>query len=330
MKKNLLPNNGVPMFAFPAQDLPGKGVIMMDSFYFNATFKAAGKQMGVQWHQQTNVTPMGPCVMAEFAISDATEHTYSPHAVVVPYGEAAGAAEDKFYVFSPLGVVEGDETQMTAKLSEGDCAMDLTFKINPQVIYNGSMGMIRFLGTDSYEFGYPNMDINGVVTYKGKEYKIENEKAWFDRQWSFEPNGIESIVPMPGMALLSWMWIGMNLTEDGSESVSLWDAYGAKGKNCFATIVTADGTNRNYLMDVEYDNLWVSEKTGNTYPKTTKISIPDADLFFTCTSLIDDPESASDFVSGCQDVVKVIGTYKGQPIERIVGQEIVSNLCGEA
>ena len=330
MRKDLMPNNGVPMFVDPAVDLYGKGAIMMDSFYFNAGFVIDGKPMGLQWHHQTNATPMGPVIMSEFAISDGEERAYSAHGDVVPMGPEAGAAEDRFYVYSKFGVVEGDSKQFTAKLQDGDCGMNLTFTVGPQTLYNGTMGMIRFIGTDSYEFGYPNMDMNGTLTFKGKEYKIENQKAWFDRQWSFEPNGIEAVIPIPGQTLLSWMWMGMILSDDGSESISLWDANGAKGKNRFATIVYPDGTNRNYLMDIEYSDLWVSEKTGNTYPRTTKISVPDADLSFTCTSLIDDPESASAMVSGCQDLVKAVGTYKGQAFERIVGMEIVSDICGDS
>lgn len=329
MRKDLLANNGIPMFAYPQEDLFGKGAIMMDSYYFNAGFTIEGKPMGIQWHYQTNITPMGPVVTSEFAISDGEAHEYSAHADMTPLGEAAFAAEDRFYVKSKLGVVEGDARKFTANLSDGDCGMNLTFEVGPQTLYNGTMGMIRFLGTDSYEFGYPNMDMNGIVIFKGKEYKIKNKKAWFDRQWSFQPNGKESIVPIPGQTLLSWMWMGMILKDDGSESISLWDANGARGKNRFATIVYADGTNRNYLMDVTYDNLWVSEKTGNTYPKVAKISVPDADLEFTTTSLIDDPESASDMVSGCQDLVKAEGTYKGEAFERIVGMEIVSDICGD-
>lgn len=329
MRKNLLPNNGVPMFADPVVDLPGKGSIMMDSFYFNSAFELDGQILGVQWHQQTMKTPLGAFVMAEFAVSDGTAHDYSPHATVVRYGKKAGADRDKLRVFSPLGIVEGNEKAFTAKLSDGDCSVDLTFEIQPQVLYNGTMGMIRFLGTDSYEFAYPNMNMSGTIRFRGKEYIVRDQKAWFDRQWSFEPKGDESVVPMGGKKLLSWLWIGMNLTDDGTESVSLWDAYGARGKNSFATIVTADGINTNYLMDITYEDLWTSQKTGNTYPRAVKVAIPEADLFFVCKSLIDNPESVSKMVSGCQDIVSVTGTYRGKELHRVVGMEIVSDLCGE-
>lgn len=329
MGKISLKNNGLPMFAYPESDLNGKGAIMMDSFYFNSAFEVDGKILGIQWHQQTNVLPNGKSVSVEFDVMDGNERTYSPHAGVYPFGNEAGADKDKFRVFSPLGTVEGDSKRMTAELKDGNTSMSLVFENESQVLYNGTMGMIRFLGTDSYEFAYPNMNVSGKVVYNGKKYIIKNKKAWFDRQWSFEPNGIESVVAVPGMAKLSWLWMGVNLCDDGSESISLWDAYGAKGRNCFATIAYKNGTNINYLMDVEYSGLWTSEKTGNTYPAAVKISVPEADLFMTCTKMIDDPEAASDFVSGCQGLVKVEGKYKGRDFTRYAVQEIVGNLCGE-
>lgn len=328
MSRNSMKNNGLPMFADPVKDLNGKGAIMMDSYYFNAAFEAEGKILGIQWHQQTNDTPAGKNVSVEFDIMDGSEHSYSPHATLLPLGKDAGADEKSLRVFSPLGVVQGDSHRMSAKLRDGDDGMDLVFDIQPQILYNGAMGMIRFLGTDSYEFAYPNMVMNGTVTYKGKVYTVKDQKAWFDRQWSFKPNGIESIVAAPGVTQLSWLWTGMNLSDDGTESISLWDAYGAKGKNSFATIVYPDGTNINYLMDIDYGDLWVSEKSGNTYPRTVRISVPKAGLTMTCRAMIDDPEAVSPLVSGCQGLVEVTGTYKGKEFRRYTIQEIVGNLCG--
>lgn len=329
MRKNLLPNNGLPMFAHPETDLFAHENPMMDSWYVNAGLEIDGEILGIQWHQQSQQTPMGEFCMAEFAISNGKTHEYFPYGSMVPVSEVAGADKDKLNVFSPLGVLSGDSNEMELHIASEDVKLDITLKNNGQILYNGTMGMIMFLGTDSYQFSYPNLDMNGTLVIGDKEYKIENQKAWFDRQWSFTPIPGESVIPIPGNKVLSWMWIGMNLTEDGTESVSLWDAYGKNGKNAFATICYEDGKNVNYLMDVEYDDIWKSEKSGKYYPRTLRVNIPEAELSFTTESLIEDPESVHEMISGCQDLVRIRGTYRRKQIERVIGLEIVGDLCGE-
>lgn len=330
MRKNFLPNNGLPLFVDIENDLTAKEETLFDSWYVNSAIQCDGECFGIQWHHQSQQCgPAGTMVMAEFAIMNGTTHEYIPNAVTLPISENNGADRDKLNVYSPLGTLTGDRNKMYLKLNADNCALDVELVVNPEILINGTTGLLHFIGSDSYEFSYPNMDMNGTLTINGKTYEIKNQKAWFDRQWAFNSIDTESVLPIPGRKQLSWFWLGLNLNSEGTESISLWDAYGAKGRNAFATISTKDGRQKNVLADITYDDIWQSKTSGRHYPKKIFISIPEEDIKLELQSIIDNPESASDEISGCQDLCEVSGSYKGKDIKKLTVLEIVGDLCGE-
>lgn len=330
MRKNLLPNNGVPLFIDDAEDLTAKKDVLFDSWYVKAEVETDGGHIGIQWHHQTqNVAPGQDIVVAEFAIMNGTTHEYLPFGAGGPVSEENGASAEELKVVSSLGIFTGNKNKMELHLASDTASLDVEMVSCGELLTNGTTGLLHFIGSDSYEYSYPNMDMNGTLKIREKTYEIKNAKAWFDRQWATMRIDTESILEIPGKKHLSWLWLGMPLTEDGSENISLWDAYGAKGRNAFATIQWKDGTQDNVLCDIAYDGIWKSEKSGSHYPKTVSISIPKAKINLKLESVIDNPESASDLTSGCQDLCHVTGNYGSQKIDRYNVLEIVGDLCGE-
>lgn len=332
MRKNLYENQGIPLYVNAKKDLPAQKNAGIDSWYVISNFECNGEQLGFMWHQQIiDAGPAGRFNTAEFLLMNGNKNIWSNNSIAVPVSEQTGADYDKMRVYSSLGELEGDTSRMTLKLQVEDGALDVVLTPKKEVLYNGTTGMLQFLGDiDSRQFSFPNMGIEGTFTLRGTEYKIQNATAWFDRQWGFSGN--PNTGDATGMAKTSWLWLGMALNADNSGAISLWDSYGKDGRFAFATILNKNGTQVNVVADITYDKIWTSEKTGNTYPAVVNISIPTEDLQMTLTSLIDKPEFSREGndIAGCQSFCKVTGSYKGEPIDRCVILEMVGDLCGEA
>ena len=333
MKRTDMPNAGLPMFVFPEKDLNAKPGNFLDSWYVNAAVQLEDRVVGIQYHQQNQTTPFGELCNSEFALMDGSDRSYHPYAVMVPVDEANGASADELNVYSSWGALTGDKNVMTLKLASDECKLDVTLENKGDLLINGTMGMLRFIGCDSYQFAYPNLVMNGTLTIGDKEYKLVNEHAWFDRQWGIPGTEIpgESVLRLPDMLQVSWVWFGLPLTADKTEFMSFWDAVDGRGRHTFATILTKEGKQVNVLCDTTYSNLWTGSlcEPGNSYPRTTHVVVKEMDLDITLESGIDNPESGNPMICGCQDLVHVTGSYKGQAIDTYTILEIVNNVCGD-
>lgn len=333
MRKNFLPNNGVPLSVDYKKDLPAKPETAFDSWYVISNFECDGEELGFEWHHQTiNAGPMGALNTAEFLLMNGTENICFHNALTEPISEKNGADFNKMRVYSSWGEFSGDHNKMILKLEAEDGKLDVVLTPKKEVLYNGTTGLLDFVGADSHQFSFPNMEIEGTLTIRGKEYTIKNTTAWFDRQWGYTLSNKESVMEAkPGVVQLSWLWLGMTLNDDNSEAISLWDAYGANGKNAFATILKKDGTQINVLVDITYDEIWNSKKSGRNYPRVVNIDIPSEDINLRLVSMIDDPEFVRNGtgICGCQNLCDVTGSYKGNPIARKVVLEMIGDICGE-
>lgn len=328
-EKGYKENNGIPLFVDDEEDLAAKPNAVTDSWYVISNFECDGKQLGFMWHQQINT--LGPdqkIQTIEFLQMDAEENVWSNNSFAEPISETSGADADRLHVYSSIGELSGDSSQMTLKLEVENGSLDVTLTPRDDILYNGTTGLLYFLGgQDSYEFAYPNMDITGTFTLDGTEYTIENATAWFDRQWGaeYDPEAAASEESTTN----AWLWLGMPLGEDSECAISLWDSYNSRdGRYAFATILREDRTQINVKADVTYSRIWQSEHTGNQYPYDVHISIPEEELELTLTSLIDEPEfyREGNPISGCQSFCKVTGTYRGETIDRYAILEMVGDL----
>lgn len=332
MRRDQMPNSGLPLFVNPVKDLPAKEGNFMDSWYVNACVQVEGRVLGIQYHHQLQGSPMGLLCNSEFALMDGTDHSYHPYALMCPVDENNGSDGTKLNAFSAWGALTGDEKKMTLKLASEDCQLNVTLENKGDLLINGTMGMIRFIGCDSYQFAYPNLVMNGTLTVAGKEYKLVNEHAWFDRQWSDRAIEGESVLRLPGVLQDSWVWFGIPLSPAKEEFLSFWDTVDQTGRHIFATVRTKDGQQKNVLCKTEYSDFWTGTmcEPGNTYPRTSRIIAEEIGLDITLKSMIENPESGNAMICGCQDLCHVTGTYNGAPVDTYTVLEIVNNVCGEA
>lgn len=333
MKRSEMPNAGLPMFIDPEKNMAAMPENFLDSWYVNATVILDGRPVGIQYHQQNQATPFGLMCNSEFAIMDGGDKSYNPYAVMVPVDEANGASSECLNVCSSWGALTGNNKVMSLKLASDECSLDITLENKGDLLINGTMGMLRFIGTDSYQFAYPNLIMNGSLTIRGKKYDLVNEHAWFDRQWGIPGTEIsgESVLRLPDVLQVSWVWFGLPLTPEYDEFMSFWDAVDGRGRHTFATVRTKDGKQINVLCDAVYSETWTGSmcEPGNTYPKKTRVICEEIGLDITLDNMIDNPESGNPMICGCQDLVHVTGTYKGSTVDTYTVLEIVNNVCGE-
>ena len=329
-EKGYVENKGIPLYVDVERDLTAKPNANPDSWYVISNFECDGKQLGFMWHQQIGPDGTGGWIQTiEFLQMDADENVWNNNSFVEPVSETSGADSDKLRVYSSIGELSGDYTRMTLKLTVDDGALDVTLTPKKDILYNGTTGLLFFLGgINSYEYAYPNMDIEGTFTLKGTEYSIQGATAWFDRQWGdeYDPNANSGTQASSQMG--AWLWLGMPLNAEKGSSISLWDSYSGDGRYAFATVLHEDGTQINVRADVTYKRIWESKNTGNKYPYDVHIVIPEEELELTLSSVIDEPEFYREGspITGCQSFCKVAGVYKGETIDRYAILEMVGDL----
>ncbi|MCR5788867.1 MAG: carotenoid 1,2-hydratase [Lachnospiraceae bacterium] len=338
MRKNLLKNSGFPYSVDVASWLKPIKNSCTDSWYVKAEFQVEGQQYGFTWHEGTTLMPdpqdpskQVTIISAESLFMDVEKDLFISNEITALPDEKNGVDPDCMRVYSKWGELSGDEKKMRLDLVIDDNEVHVDLEFNNEVMLNGGIGLIEFGSESSYEYAFPNMKMEGTVKIQGREFKIENAYAWFDRQVGLINQKDEPRLLEAGRSC--WMWIGMPRLNGDRGAISLWDVYNPGRRNAFATVIHEDGTERNVNCDITYDNIWTSETTGFSYPRTVNVDMPEEDIHFTMTCMsggtnqefVREPKG----LSGCQCLYRTVGSYKGIPIDRAANVEMIGDLCGE-
>lgn len=335
VNKNNMVNKGFPKSVDIINDLKAVENVHTDSWYIKSEFECNGKKLGFTWHQGVSTTSLDgkKAMTLECLFMNVTDDTWINKNRLYSISDTANIDYDKMHVYSPGVDFSGDHHQMDLKVLIDDILLDMHFTTNGEVLYNGVTGLIEFGCSNSYQFSFPNMKMEGTLTIAGEEYKVTNATAWFDRQYGTMNNKKVPATLLPGVT--DWLWIGFSSLKDGKGAISLWDVYNPGSRNAFATILREDGTEANVLINIRYDDIWTSAKSGYKYPKTIHVDIPDEEFKLTLRCLADLKyvefvhEGELKKLSGCQCLFDAQGTYKDTTINRICDVEIIGNLCGE-
>ena len=315
----------LPTFTNIHSDIITKPEETTDSWYLRTNFISEGHIIGFEWHQMV-VRPLLILSMSvmDFLVMDATDDIYLSHEVSGRATASNGPIKGKCCVNSKYGCFQGDEHKQKLDLVADDS--EIHVEVYPKkAIHNGCTGLLPLAGLNSYQFSFPNADIKGTVTIKGKTYHIENAVAWFDRQWT---KASIKDVDSP-----HWLWLGMNLNKENTVSMSAWDVVKDRNKwGCFATIVDENDVHALHPISITYKELWDSKLTKNKYPKKFHVSIPTADTEMDFSVLQKDPEFYKGFgkfaMGGSQALCKVTGHYQSEVIDSIEIVEVLGDFGG--
>ena len=326
------PNLGIPLFIEPRRDLLAKTESPIDSWYVNCNFRVGERELGFEWHQMVFAPkPEMKITTTEFLLMDATRRIWLDHVSDEAVSANIGAATDRCRVTSSFGSLVGDRDRLTLNLHAPDGAVDIVLKPKEQVLYNGTVGLLPLFGSQSFQFAFPNAQVEGTIRLNDETLEVGRATAWLDRQWSGRlPQG--ELNPADFAKFPSWVWLGMTLNPEGTAAISLWDIVDTNGnRHAFATILDANGIQSNHSATVTYGGTWQSERTGNSYPSKLSISIPTADLALSLNALLDRPEfshgSDRSSIAGCQSPCTVTGHYGSIPIDRVAIVEMIGDVC---
>lgn len=328
MRKNLLPSQGIPRFVNAERDLIAKHNTNFDSWYIIANWEYEGNQYGFEWHDQTLGDKF---VTTEFFLMDETRNIFKNYAFDAPVdGVTFGVDYDKLRVFTPAGGITGNREEMKLHMENEGNIVDVVVRPGDTVLYNGTVGLLPFLGSDSYQYAFPLMEIEGTMVLEGKTIPIQNTTAWFDRQWGLQSNNDAIFAAHPGMRM-AWTWLGIVLNGGKEGVVSLWDSYASEGHSSFFTAVKANGLQYTEECEVTYNDIWVSDKTGNSYPKSVNFKCDRVGMDLTAEFIPKDPEFARQTIPihGCQSLCKVKGKFDGHEINQYQILELINDVCGD-
>jgi predicted secreted hydrolase len=331
LSRNNDKNKGINLFVDVAKDLtPVKGAVA-DSWYVKSDFIAGGKKFGFTWHQ--GMMGFGPFknFESECVFMNITDDKYVNRHFSAHVSKTNGVEKKILNIFSDWGYLKGDVNNMELHVDCGEYKMTVTLKRKNNILYNGATGLIDFGALKSYEYAFPDMEMNGILTFDGKEYKVESASAWFDRQWGMMSIfGDKSDVFMPGKS--KWMWLGLVLDDQDHTVFSLWDYYTDLSRRAFVTTTGESGYQLNANADITYDKIWTSRKTGFSYPRKVNIKVPaiQLDLELKCCTESDtiEFEREKKGLSGCQCLYLAKGTYKQMEVNTYANLEMIGNICG--
>lgn len=260
---------------------------------------------------------------AHFALTDiAAKRTHFAERLRRVGSPLAGASTTDLDVFvEDWSLRRGDDDRLTlvARDKAKGIALELELVADEPLVRHGQGGYSpkgRDPGNASAYVSWPRMAVRGTAEVGGRALAVEGE-AWFDHEFG-------SSVLEPGV--LGWDWFGLQL-DDGRE-LMLFDLRREDGTLAAAsagTLVEADGSTRALGVDdfqIEPSGRWTSPRTGAVYPAGWRLTIPDADVDLTVTTLVSDCElqaaSTAD-VTYWEGPVEVSGSASGRGYAELTG-----------
>lgn len=98
-----------------------------------------------------------------------------------------------------------------------------------------------------------------------------------------------------------------------------------------ATIYKENKTQVNVSIEISYDKIWKSKKSGQYYPRSIDIFVPTENIELHLELIPDNPEfyRENGGICGCQSLCRVTGHYGNIKIDRRQILEIIGDLCGD-
>ncbi|MBN9432428.1 MAG: hypothetical protein J0I45_08290 [Bosea sp.] len=319
--------SGMPLFVDTAADLPSHPNSFIESWYVNAAFESAGKVVGLEWHQ--GVTPLGSTT--EFLAMNGTDGVWRPSVAAEPTSPTVGASTTECRVSSKFGTFSGDRTRFQLTLTSGRNAVDVVLTPQREELYNGTTGLMRFVGSDSYEYAFPNMRAKGTLTIENEVFAVDAPATWFDRQWGTAEAASPDVLAKKAELVNQshWTWLGLSFGEGDRSAISFWDVMEPTLRWTALTYLRPDGVQMNVGAEVRYDRIWTSPDTGQRYPSVAHILAPAIDLDIVLTSMLDRPEfvyPAGQGHSGCQALCQVTGRQGAIKIDKRAIFEMIGGI----
>ncbi|HEY7559114.1 MAG TPA: lipocalin-like domain-containing protein [Candidatus Binatia bacterium] len=253
--------------------------------------------------------------MAHFALSDVTAKKFLfRERINRGYGDRAGAATDRYYVWNEDWKVEGDANHHRIQISDRGAKLLLRLaSLKPPVLHgqNGLSQKAEGAGRASYYYSLTRMQAEGELSINGKTEKVRG-LTWMDHEFGSNQLTAEQ---------LGWDWFSIQLDNQTELMFYLMRRKdGSVDPYSSGTLVRADGSTRHLNLNdyrVDVTALWKSPKSGANYPMKWQITIPSEQIDLEILPAFQDQElitNRSTRVTYWEGVVSIRGKAKNQPI----------------
>ncbi len=238
--------------------------------------------------------------LAHAAISNFKDGTYQFEEKVISGGiGVAGASKTDLEVWNHNWRAEkvGDKILLSFDVQDpnkqGKCELKLISTNLINIIKNGKNGFskkghkVEGSGASMY-YSIAPIDLEGHISCidnkKGTRKELLAGRAWMDHE--FMTNALSK-------DQIGWDWLSLNF--DNNDTLMLFKLRDKSGNTNFksGTYVKAGKSYHFTNFDIKTLNTWKSQKTKATYPKTLNIKIPEFNLDFNVSSIIDNQEFIS-------------------------------------
>jgi predicted secreted hydrolase len=230
------------------------------------------------------------------------------------YGDKAGAATDRYYVWNEDWKVQGDANHHRIQISDRGAKLLLRLaSLKPPVLHgqNGLSQKAEGAGRASYYYSLTRMQAEGELSINGKTEKVRG-LTWMDHEFGSNQLTAEQ---------LGWDWFSIQLDNQTELMFYLMRRKdGSVDPYSSGTLVRADGSTRHLNLNdyrVDVTALWKSPKSGANYPMKWQITIPSEQIDLEILPAFQDQElitNRSTRVTYWEGVVSIRGKAKNQPI----------------
>lgn len=252
--------------------------------------------------------------MAHFALSDLKQKKfYFRERINRGYGERAGAATDRYFVWNENWKVTGDARNHLIQVNDRGTWLELRLRSLKAPVLHGQNGLSQKgegEGRASYYYSLTRMKTEGELTLEGKKEKIRG-LTWMDHEFGSNQLREDQV---------GWDWFSIQL--DNQTELMLFlirHKNGSPDPYSSGTLVGADGTTKHLALKdfrIEVLDRWKSPKSGGNYPMRWKVSIPGEKIELEITPEFVEQElitNRSTRVTYWEGAVRVKGTARNQP-----------------
>jgi predicted secreted hydrolase len=253
--------------------------------------------------------------MAHFALSDiAAKKFVFRERINRGYGERAGAATDRYFVWNEDWKVEGGEKEHRITVADRGTTLKLSLSSLKPPVLHGDRGHSQKgegEGRASYYYSLTRMETEGELAVEGRTEKVRGV-SWMDHEFGSNQLGEDQV---------GWDWFSIQLDNKSELMLYLMRRKdGSVDPYSSGTLISGEGaTKRLMLKDFHIDVLqrWKSPKSGANYPIKWKISVPGEGLELEVTPSFADQElitNRSTRVTYWEGAVEIKGTLNQSPI----------------
>lgn len=254
--------------------------------------------------------------MAHFALSDiAAKKFLFRERINRGYGDRAGAAADRYYVWNEDWKVEGNVKNHRIQVSDRGAKLNLRLvSLKPPVLHgqNGLSQKAEGEGRASYYYSLTRMQAEGELSIDGKSERVRG-LTWMDHEFGSNQLTAEQV---------GWDWFSIQLDNQTELMLYLMRRKdGTIDPHASGTLARADGSTRHLNLNdyhVEVLERWKSAKSGANYPMKWKVAVPSEQIELEISPAFPDQELITDRstrVTYWEGAVQVAGSVRNKPIK---------------